>query len=908
MPLHPRRTLPAVPALSLALHLGLSLDVASLARLFQLSPDDIGLALQRARQEIDPQHVCPCPSFASQIGRHRDPHLDRSERLEFLQHLETCGRCQLALEHARQSDDALLAAVNREQSSLADQVRLRAPRRAVWLGPLLFSGGVALLALIVVALALAGSYRLLHRSDSPVPLLATNRPAPRFSGWLLETSQPGDVDAVNLTTGERRLLVPGEPNYSTSVSLSPDHTLIALAISEPNNGGRSSLRIYRIDGTFLHEWQFASVAVSNSPLGWLDDQHFMMEQVPQPRGSESSTDFQTRLAKEEQVLSIDVRTGAQRAVLTGAINMVSASPDGKYVAVEGPTTDGLEIRPVVDGQFGAPVSTFHGSIILSVVWTPDSRRVVFFSPTTDSTDTAGSIDVVDLKGNVTSLTDLPAQDQFVPNATTSQPGTERVLYSVLSVSPDGRQVVYGEIAPEPVEFPLVFWEMPLAGGTRHKLVDSGVFAVGLPIDWQPVWSPDGTTVAATALQPFYLPHPQQGSTLTSVNSYVRLAFDGQGQALGGLADEFAGLTPLAWLPADALPSRVATGTHTSNPFQIQSAVKTAQNTSQIMSYSRVSPHGSAVLVFDQTYDYSMETPVVAGPATIAGAPIDASWLPDGSGAIGVIHHMVDGDSTSRIELFGRANVGGGLVPVDFDPAQLGNGTTATYRMPMLSPDGLHYSFFVVDGGDVILWTGGYQQPPHVAASWVLPDDRKIDPPLISTWAANDTLLFAEPDSWSGGLPQHVSLRRLTATDNGSSQVDALLTWHPNGNETGITLQEVRRSPDGNQVAFRLRHYTGSNPARDAFDSISVSGSTDLTQSLELARGTSGDGMSWSPDGTQLVAAIKGDLSIMSFDGRDTQQIQTDSGTVSYPIWVSTNEIWYEVDSQGKQKQIDHLAR
>ena len=199
---------------------------------------------------------------------------------------------------------------------------------------------------------------------------------------------------------------------------------------------------------------------------------------------------------------------------------------------------------------------------------------------------------------------------------------------------------------------------------------------------------------------------------------------------------------------------------------------------------------------------------------------------------------------------------------------------------------MHYSFFVSDQKSVALWIGGRDQPPKVVASWNLPPNAKIDVPTIAAWIDNDTLIFAEPVDWSGGLPQHVSLQRVTLNADGTSSIQSLISWHPRGNETGIELRELRLSPDQSQIAVRLRHFTGSNPTSDRFDSIEVAARDDLTQSVELARGTSGDGISWAPDGSALVAVIQGGIKILSPTGGQMQSVEThDTGQAAYPVWV-----------------------
>jgi hypothetical protein len=323
-----------------------------------------------------------------------------------------------------------------------------------------------------------------------------------------------------------------------------------------------------------------------------------------------------------------------------------------------------------------------------------------------------------------------------------------------------------------------------------------------------------------------------------------------------------------------------------------------------MNDSTLSPDGSAALVYGPAYDFSMALSPDGGNFQSAGLPNDPSWLPDGSGAISVQTHAGGDGNISRIAVYG--NIGAPARSVtDYDPADLGDSTTAAYRYPMLAPDGLHCSFFVVKQQTVALWIGG-RDAGSAVASWQIPNGAKVDPPLIARWIDNTTLIYAEPGDWQNGLPRLVTLHRITL--NNEAAIDtALSNWQPHGNERGIVLQELRIAADESQIAIRLRHVTGSDPNKDAFDSIAAIDTSDLQQSVELARGTPGEGLSWSPDGTQLVAVIQKKLTVFTIHGGNSQQIGTGARSVSDPLWVLPNEIWYQSGS-GTSSQLIRATR
>ena len=889
-PVHPRLNLPASSAVALALHLGLGLDIATLAHLFHMSTTTMGIAVQRARQTLQSESSMPCPEFVAAIGCYRDPPDNRAARLELLQHIEGCDHCQCALNQARKTDEQLLGAINQAQAGLPDAPGSTASARSLWLGPALLWSGMVLLALVVVIAVGIGAHRLLVKPHSPVPLIAVRTASSPISGWWLAASPAGNLEATNLATGQRRSLIPAAPDATSSMMLAPDHRRVAVWQHASATTPQTSVRIYQIDGTLLHEWSLSSESTDEPLLGWLDANHLLVTHAPRPTPSETSDHYRARLPTVAQLLTLNVETGAQRVILNGQVNAVYVSPDGHYVALDRTVRVGvfnLEIRQVAGTQLGPPVAEFDQSVY-PVFWTQDSAGVAFAIPPASLSDTGETVDFLGLTGRVTPLVNQASSLDF----------------SLLGVTPDGKKVIYASNPGSVGIRPWNYWEVSVHGGTPQKIaVGSASIAPG-----SLAWSPGGDLFALSEAQPVVLANPQQGSTRTSVTTYVTRAFNIQGQPVGDVFSAFTDRPPIAWLPEDAMPVHGTLKHVNAGSFHTIGVAHDIGVKPQLTTNSRMSPDGTQALIYDATYDFSMAAPIAGGgPTGIAGAPVDPSWLPDSSGAIAVEHHTVNGETISRVAIYGQANVGGGLAPVDFDPAELGNSITATYHAPMLAPNGLRYSFFVVNGRDVALWIGGSGLPPRVLEHWSLPDGSKLEPPLISSWVDNDTLIFTEPADWSRGLPQRALLRRLTLATGGSPRIDTLLTWHPNGNELGIVLQELRLSPDQTHIAVRLRRYTGTNLGTDRFDSICVAESMDLSQSIEIARGSSGDGMSWSPAGTELVAVIKDGLQVMSRDGSKVQIVDTGSGVASYPLWVSPNEIWYESET-GDAAQVMVLQR
>jgi hypothetical protein len=372
-----------------------------------------------------------------------------------------------------------------------------------------------------------------------------------------------------------------------------------------------------------------------------------------------------------------------------------------------------------------------------------------------------------------------------------------------------------------------------------------------------------------------------------------------------LFDQFTPEDLLAWLPPDALPDTVGSPPSNQKPFRAQSQPLPAP---ALTANSRVSPDGTKVLTVDEDTNLAVAVPL-SGPAGAtpqpAGPPGDPSWLPDSSGAIGVQQHTTGNGLVSRITIYGDTGIGI-LSLIDLDPAKLGQSTSATYHAPILSPNGLRACYFVVDRGAVSLWVGSDNAPPAIVGNWTLPTNPKLDLRLVAAWAGNDTLIFAEPSDWTSGFPRRVSLQRVSFGAKGLTRLDTLMRWDARGGEKGVALQELRLSPDGSRLALRLRRFTGTNLTTDRFDSITVMSATDLTDAVEIAKGTDGDGMSWSPDGAELAAFIKGKLLVSSSDGSQAQEVDLGDRTFAFPVWVRPNEIWYRALEAGGQVLHDTL--
>ncbi|HET7034046.1 MAG TPA: hypothetical protein VFI42_00040 [Thermomicrobiaceae bacterium] len=876
-PLRPRPGLPIASALALALHLGLDLDGEALARLFGRAPEEIGLWLRQARQSVEGEGPASCPEFAAALGRQRDPALPRAAQLALMRHLSGCERCRAVLERDRALDDRLLARLRELERGLSEAPSAPARLAPLLLGPALRLGAVLLLVLMVAIAAVAGSRRLLAMGQAPVPLLAPGSVTGPLSGWLLEETSGGGVDAVNIASGARRGLVPDQGSPSFNVVLSPDQRRLAvLTFAGSERDIVSDLRVYRLDGTLVRAWHDVARSGQGFLEGWLNQDTLLVGRL---------TDGNTL-----QLLAFSLANGGQRVLLEqGARGPAVLSPDGNYLALTTTSQDGplaLEIRPVENGVLGAPVTShvLQSSFLNSgPLWTPDSRTVLY---TITATENAG-----------------PSMDSLALDGTRTQrvtrPGTG--VITLLGLSPDGRGALYAESASQPggpISAPTVVWQIPLDGGQPVKLLSSDY---GFS---QAVAAPGGGTLALQTTGVGYPPPPgadlgQQspasgppGGSILYLENTVTLALGPDGKPLGTLLDRFSGDSLLAWLPADALPARAPPAPHIDGEFGNPRPVKVAGATLQLNAASKLSPGGGRLLGTGSGFPFALAVPVRGDPvADVAGPPLDASWLPDGEGTIGVSAPSSRGGG-GAISIYPMNGDMQALGQATFDPASLGASTAQRYRQPLVAPNGLRYSVFVAGERQVALWVGGQGAAARGVLDWTLPADAKVDPPLLAQWISNDALLVAVPEDWSGGYPATASLERVTLAADGSARVEPLLRWRTRGSERGVVLRELALSRDQSRLALRLRRFTGADPSKDFIDALVVAPAGDLTQALELARGPGGDGLSWAPDGTELVAALRGHLLLLAADGSRVDQLATGAGPVAYPLWVQPGEIWY----------------
>jgi hypothetical protein len=280
--------------------------------------------------------------------------------------------------------------------------------------------------------------------------------------------------------------------------------------------------------------------------------------------------------------------------------------------------------------------------------------------------------------------------------------------------------------------------------------------------------------------------------------------------------------------------------------------------------------------------------------------VDIAWFNQGTATIGVARGE-DASAGSRIVL-NVADISRSAAYLDrhfYDPADIGDSTNVRYATPLVSPSGTTVSFFVIDreSGQVSLWLDDGSGPARTIANWTMPADRVIEPPFVAEWVSTDTLLFARPDEWEGGMPQSALLVRVVIDPTGGAVVDDLVNLDATRGAEGVALVEFALSPDASEIAYRLRHFESRSADGSIDDTLHVAGTDDLGHAIELERGGYGEGLVWTATGDGISAGIRGRIVLYSPDGRDLEYLSPRGVDASNPILVGS-QIWFEASDGG----------
>jgi hypothetical protein len=141
------------------------------------------------------------------------------------------------------------------------------------------------------------------------------------------------------------------------------------------------------------------------------------------------------------------------------------------------------------------------------------------------------------------------------------------------------------------------------------------------------------------------------------------------------------------------------------------------------------------------------------------------------------------------------------------------------------------------------------------------------------------------------LPGSVKLQTLTVHSDGSTTIESAATLKPHGTERGIAIDELAINQASGRIAYRLRHFTRNSTNDGIVDTISIASTDKLSGALEISRGGSSSGLSWSPDGRLLAATTSDAIEFYSASGNALFGV---SGLdfPNEPRWIDQNTVWF----------------
>lgn len=894
-------------ALALVLHVGLELDSSRVADLLDRSVDEVGADLLAARRAVDLSLPVPCREHAARVGRFRDRQMEPAERVALFTHLNGCERCQRVVEHAKGIDADLIDEVRRMNG---EPIAPRSARARLASGLRGVGGAVALLLGLLVAGAAAVAIQSVFEDErQPIPIVVGQRPT-GLTGWLIVATPRGNLEARNLATGEIRRLSDATSQAGAYSELSPDATRIATWTFGGGEPARVGVVVGDLQGNTLQALEWENEEVQRYPSGWLDSKTLLVGEYPIARSGESSDDMEQRAREAIALIGIDVASGDETILMRGEFGYGIAAPDGRSIAFvrSGQFYDGtIEVRPIENSRVGEPVATIDNRAILEgrMVWSADGGKL-YLARVTDA----------QLQRNVPTPTAIRLPDEPIPRGfdqadfiSIDRDGTIEhfadappgVTPAIISVSPDQRYLAYIGAAQqyqsdEPA--PYAISVLDLYTGTTEILAGEHWSTGWLGVEG--IWSPDSAVMLSAAALNSYLEATGDASaSLGEVQmSGLTALRPGQEAQIVEVGYAWAG-SLTAWLPEGALPAAPAP-TYLDEPrFSVAESVGDAFEGRTIDERSSISPDGRYMVLTDG----DPPAPLLLRRFEDRGrrlrtAVTDMTWLPNSSGAIGVTGPRPDEATPSRLMVFASEPFSGGSVQFDlrqFDPFEVGKRQHVRYGQPRTSPDGRYTSYFVVNAETrtTELWVVGVGREEKRVAAWTQPESALVDVPLVSAWVAPDTLLFVEPDDWSGELPQTARFMRLTI--GVTTSVDALTDIVGRGDDRGIVLEEIVVSPDGKELAYRVRHYGERAVDRGRTDTLHVASTGDISQETELARGRIGYGMTWIDDGEWLAAGLRGQIAVLSARGLTVEYVTDEGADARYPIRIGPGEVWFAYD-------------
>lgn len=899
----------AAGRIAVAFQLGFDLSGQDLASLTERSPDVVGLLMASVLPGQPRAVIHPCTEQMPLLGRYRDASLALEERVRLAQHVAGCAECGGILQELQERDSTVLALINEvyDRSPVVTTSiteGLRGPwRQRRLLGALTLVG----IMLLIAGLTL---YRSLTDDEPSLAAIAVSTGEAPSNGWLLRDSEAGGIEALNLDTGLSQPVFSGLTQAQQRAHLlSPSGRLMAVWTVSEGNTNSATLKLVDLNGQTVETLEWTFQGFRQSPTAWLSESVLLFSETPVYRSDDNdSWSHAERTAQDSQLFALEVATGRRWTVFRGLAKDVVPSPDGNYVALILPTERDragatIEVRPVRADGFGEPVAALQHRYVGAShgpVWAGDSSRV-YFAVIGEYPVASGVTPTENLlfhpANNPVNLAALMPNGRFTVLSNV-EAGIET---SPLAASPDGNSVVYIERDHRAGPDDWTIWRAQADGTGRLPLVQPDE-----PYPWwvtSVVWARDQPALLVTELESSYLPLASTRATgkTMPVTTFVRYEPDFSPRVMHIYPGVWAAQVH-RWLPGEAIHlAERGENLPGQSAFSVASPVESVEPGHRTGESSALSPNGTQILLDWQSGSGSVPSIWQPGTSTGFAAQVAGStgfeWLPDGTGIIGIASADNDPNGPSRIVIITGAptNTQDDLQEWILDPLQIGPDVNRRYAEPFVSPDGAKTGFFLIDeqNARVELWLARWRNELIRLHTWTLPGRTRLDPPLAAFWVSNQTIVFVEPADWRDGQPRRSDLKQISLSDKDSAQVENLARFRTYGNESGLAIVELESSSDGLTIAVRLRHF-GPSGSDDIVDSVHLISALDMSQGLEVFRGTPGYGVNWSPGGTWLVAGLDDRLGLVSMDGRQIDYFTGKPGDeMRFPIWVSEHEIWFD---------------
>jgi hypothetical protein len=896
--LGPGQHIPSDGAVLLAFHAGAGLDVTTLAESFNVSPEDAGNALYRARiATIDPENAA-CAHMRSALGRYADTSLEHDVVLSLVNHSRACDACGEILSEFRALDERIDDSVRR-----APAVPIQDDRERSLLieNPLLLWVPIGLLIVAAIAtLALLGFGSATQ--SGAAPLFATTD-ADEHPGWLLLSTEQ-EVMAFDLQGGERRRILEGPAHdWWNPWIVSPNAQFVVrweeFSRSQQRTG---ALRAYDMQGErrHLHRWTGQR---SRTFSGWLDDRTVLFAE----RGPISREGVASAVPQEmaPSVIAADLETGDEWTVYQGFADKAVPSPDGRYLAVVRPapapwpakTVDLVEIGDLGESEVVASLEHRHLSWPGRMVWARDSSRIYFsVVPEVDVPDSLPStgdpapspyefeqlaIAALGIDGVLEEFTTSAGEQWLVPQ--TIDPGGESLAVAVNESMDRDAGWKHGTLDLQQDELSITSRSIP---GSRWWNSES-------------LWLPHIRGYLTQQLDPERFGDNEDDvigpmSLLLETDDASPMMVFQDSVTLRLRRD--AGFGLLRWVPDEVMQDEHHE--QTDRPVASEpSALSQATSNQQLMSDSSIASTGRYVLLRQHdpdagTRDRLMHLQAWGGTQSDSANTREFSWLPREPAVIGATEPQDSDEAGSRLVFVGTDQVSP-LHGFEIDPAGLGDAQDRSYRLPVFSQNGANLAFLVENHAEdsVELWVDLWGREAVEVTSWTNEPDRRLDPALNLNWISDDSVVFTRVTEWNDGFPQKIQLVRAHFGDDGDAEITVIREYTARGSDRGIDLVDLEVGAEEERIAIRLRNYTGSDPDNDVRDSILVSPVADLSQSIEIVRADAGDGMTWIKGDRWLVAGIDGRIAMVEATGREIEYLT--SGPAAFPVLIGPAEIWYQ---------------